>query len=238
MDSQESPEIIDLINKAKDGDELAWEKLLNQYQKLLNSTKRSIKTSYVHKEADDIDSILNLLFVESVKNYNPDRAKFSTHLVNYVKFKFLNEYLKERFIPFSNNSTKEKVLQKIKDTECYYIHDVTNGDGEDILNKFVDNEYINLKIHGEQFGIPLNIFMETVLPNVLESYDKIENAKIFNEYLKHYLNGEKCINTRIAKDLDKSVSTINKAVKETSLYLKETLKNNIGDFNVSNSIRV
>ena len=89
MDSQESPEIIDLINKAKNGDDVAWEKLLAQYQKLLNSTKRTIRTSSAYKEADDIDSILNLLFVESVRSYDPERAKFSTHLVNHIKFSLM-----------------------------------------------------------------------------------------------------------------------------------------------------
>ena len=74
--SKEAPEVLDLIKKAKDGDERSFELLFYKYRALLHGVfiqrlvKFDISKTITYQDGEDIGSIFYIIFCECVSLIN------------------------------------------------------------------------------------------------------------------------------------------------------------------------
>jgi DNA-directed RNA polymerase specialized sigma subunit len=227
--SKESPEVLSLINKAKDGDEYAWEELIDRYKKMMSTFKDKVKTDKFFDEAKDIESILNVCFVEAVNSYNPEKAKFGTYLTLWVRFKFLGYYLKEKMIPITNNGTNDHIIDKLLRTEVTLTDDAKDFKEASKNTKFIeryknaDNQSVNFNLDGHDLDMPLGIFVEDLLLNIADSHSNKEDLEIFKFYTGLVLNNEIGLISKMEDRFGKSISTLKKSLN--SVY--KTINNRV-----------
>lgn len=105
-------DITELINKIKDGDKRAQEKLYKYYKKKIDYFLRD-KYPYNGDVDDDVSEILFKVF-QSIKKYDLKKSKFNTWVINIAKNYMIDKSRKQKplytnfadaAIDYSNNNT-------------------------------------------------------------------------------------------------------------------------------------
>lgn len=225
--SNEKPEILDLIEKSKAGDDDAYNKLYKQYEDLLHGKyiKRFISSSIDFIEHDDINSIMNLIFVESLNTYDPSRAKFITHLTRQIHFRFTGHYLKERMMPFSNNASKEKIITKLNKTRCILTDNIGAMLSKTSQSSIIlDPTLVAIEFNGQETDVPLGVLFTSIIPSIVEKMEDKRASEIFLYYIELMLNGETSITKSLRKKFNCSVGSIKKALDSTSEVISDNIK--------------
>ncbi len=225
---QESSEVVKLVEESKKGNEIAYEELYKKYTPLLKGKfiKRHIKSSNDAVEKEDINSIMNLIFVETVNSYNPVKSKFITHLTNMIRFKFPGHSLQERMMPFTNNASKEKIIKKLNNTRCILtdnIFGMLENEGYASRLSFTP-KMISFEYNEQVLDMPLNIFLDTFLPTLVDKMEDTNSKEIFNYYIKLILDGEKGVSSKLKKKFKKSLLSINKSLEEATSFINQNIK--------------
>jgi hypothetical protein len=225
FDSQESPEIINLIQCAKIGDENAWNILYAKYKDLIHGKYVQKIISFQTRNSEDNKSILSVLFVEAVHSYNGN-SKFSTYLVNMIKWKFREKIAKERLIaaPVFKKDT-ETTNKIIKRTRYKYIDEKYDCKEKDAISQ------VNINMCGIQTKMDTHFFFtKFILPRLKDNFNKKQNSiieKYFELILLKQINHSSAI-TKIAKRRKTSNIKINKIIQQAiDISNKEIKKENI-----------
>lgn len=170
VQSNEKPEVIALINSAREDDnEHAWEVLYTTFSKLLHGdyvrSMLRFNTESHSVNREDYDSIMNLIFVEAVKCYKPEKAKFITHLTNRIRHKFWEYLLRERMIPVRNNKAPKEILKILESTECHLYSDTMDYIKDDKRG----HKYARFTKSGEDYEMPLDVFIDVFIFGAVES---------------------------------------------------------------------
>lgn len=227
-DIKESPEVVKLVQESKKGNEVAYEELYKKYTPLLKGKfiKKFIKTSTDAVENDDINSIMGLIFVETVNSYDPEKSKFMTHLTNMVRFKFMGHYLGERMMPFTNNANKEKIIKKLNNTRCILtdnIFGMLENEGYAGRLSFVP-KLICFEYQGQKLDMPLNVFLDTFLLSVIDNSPDEDSNEIFKYYVSLVSQGEKGISSKLRKKFKRSLLSIKKSLDDTVTFINQNIK--------------
>lgn len=225
--SNEKEDVLLLISKAKAGDDDSYNQLYKKYSNLLHGKyiRKFISSDVDFIEHDDINSIMNLIFVESVNSYDPMRSKFITHLTKQIHFKFMSHYLKERMMPFSNNATKDKIISKLNKTRCILTDDVSMLLGEFSKSSIVDNPSVaHVTYNGQDIEIPVTVLLTSVIPSVTESYPDKKAVDIFMSYVKLILENEKAVIKTLCSEYKESTPHVKKAIEDVTKFITKHIK--------------
>lgn len=224
---KESPEIIALIEQSRAGNERAYEELYLKYYPLLNGgfIKKHIKNSDGTVNKEEAMSILNLIFVQAVNSYKPEKSKFITHLTNYVKYKFTGHYLEERMMPFTNNATKEKIIDKLNKSNCILtdnIFGMVEREGHagrlSFSPKLISFEYL-----GQKLDMPIGVFISSFIPSIIDKIGNEESKNIFKYYISLVSDSEKGISSKMKLKFNKNMISLQKSLDETTRFIKQNI---------------
>ncbi len=223
--SNESPEVLILIEETKKGNDDAAELLLKRYNKLLHGDyirgflNFNFNKSVNKQDNEDVYSILNILFMETVNSYDPSRGKFITHLTNRIKFKFREYLLKERMIPVATNKSAKEVLEVLEKSQCALMSNI----GDELV-KSDKQLYVSFKFNGEQMNVPLKIFVDNF---IMDKIDKVIPKKynaLYRKYLSYIENTEHGMYTLLAKEFDLNINQAHYAVKLCNAIMSKSIK--------------
>ena len=97
--------IQDLIKKAQDGDNESLDKLINYYMPLIKSVAYKFSRNYkLPSSSDDLIQDAKVLFIEFVKNYEPQTSNFGYYLKKNFERSFNSKYSKY-YLDKSNYNT-------------------------------------------------------------------------------------------------------------------------------------
>lgn len=218
---KESEEVLSLIQKSRNGDDDAYNDLYFKYQRLLHGKyiKRFISSSVDFVETDDINSIMNLIFVEALNNYNPKKSKFITHLTLQIRYKFLSHYVKERMIAFSNNTTKEKMINKLNNSRVTLHENIS-----DFYNKVKPDTFVVFEFQDQILDMPIKSFIETFLPKLVSDKTDEVSSKIYERYTDFVLSGEKALKDKLKIEFGLSLAKIEEHLTICSNIVNDNIK--------------
>ncbi len=147
-DIREEQEIIQLLEGAKKGDNVAWEKLCARYVPFVNSRvqfyleKFMIKPVKKEEMRDDLVIAGWNGFILSLKNYDPQNAK----LITYSRWYIDGEIKRELDFQFNTLGLAEKPRNK----QVYVVDELETSDGqngiEEKKDSFVDRLLLDAEI--------------------------------------------------------------------------------------------
>lgn len=221
----ESKAIIDLVNKAKAGNDEAFESLYFKYRDMISGSRMALALGRQPNAGavdEDFASICRLLFVEAVLRYDPKKSKLSTYITNYIRWTFTSKMLKERMIKISRKQTPEATVGFLEKTTVIPVEKAFFND------HFKSSDVIELRLkNSDELFI---IVDKNCLAPTLLAYVNAYNANVAEVY-KYYLEGilEQGMSHSRAVKFASIKSEINgctttRAIKEASKYLKENLE--------------
>ncbi len=224
-ESSESPEVMILVQETKNGNEEAAAILLKKFDKALhgNYMKGLINFDFDkfvnQQDKEDIYSIINILFMETVNSYDPTRGKFITHLTNRIRFKFREYLLKERMIPVATNKTSKEVLEVLDKTRCDLISDI----GDELL-KAKEQLNISFKIKDETFKIPLKVFVSNFIIDKIDDIIPKKYVALYRRYLECIASSENGTYPLLAKEFDMTINKVHYSLRMCNILMSKSLK--------------
>lgn len=221
--TNEKPEIIELIKLTKEGDEIAGEKLFNQYKGLLhgNFIRKNISYEMRNNEGheEEIKSIMNEIFMNSVRSYVPEKAKFITHLTNMIYFQFRDYLQKDKLIPINQNLKSGEMKKLFDATACVF------GDSaEAFINaRAAKAKIINFKIGEQSFSMEEKVFISKFILDKAKKILPISDRKIYCYYLELFLAEEKEIKKKAIKKFKISSSRYYNIIEKYAKDIKNSL---------------
>lgn len=222
--SNESPEVLSLIDRAKNHEESAQMELYEKYKKLLhgNYIKNllNFNTSKNKQDAEDAHSILSIIFFKAIDDYDATRSKFITHLTNMIKFRFRESILKERMIPILNNKSAIKINEIIEKTQCELFGDLS---AFKIMSE-TDSKIVSFEFGEQLFKVPVNAFIEKFLFSRTNLIRNLKEKNIYEHYLNSLLNDDRSAIKETSEAFKTSRDKINKIVKRCNCKLVKGMK--------------
>ncbi len=183
VNSNETADIMILIEETKKGNDSAAEQLYLKFRNLLNGRyiQKLLKFNIYNDDSkEEIQSILDLIFFEAVHSYNPERAKFSTHLILSIKNRFREYYAKERLIKLNKTIVATgKLVEKIESTRILPLLEAQN-------ERYREHKTINIKFGDSNIGIPQDIFLSMLRDKDISSLVPSKYRQIYREYIKNF----------------------------------------------------
>lgn len=227
-ENKESPEIINLINLAKEKDEVALEKLYDKYKELLEGKfiRGMFKKFRVpDSDTEDAISIAKILFLSSIYSYDPKKSKFITYITMYIGWKFAEQYSKERLIKINTFKKSKDIVEDLKNTEIAHIGDAAGWNYNDKL-KF-EVETISLDCGAEKISVPRSVFIDKyILRNIDDILLNKEDILIYKKYIEYYLSTGKNPVIKIASEVGKKYNNVLKIINKSNKKVVEFLKMN------------
>lgn len=181
----ESKEVVDLVEKARAGDDPAFEKLYLMYEDMICGAKMAtaLGMSPIKSIVDeDFRSICKILFVEAVQKYDPMKSKLSTYITNYIRWGYTTKYLNERMIRVTRQPTI-KLTNEVQDrTAAIPVDKVffdTHGEKVDFVEVRLNNSEDSFVISKECLGSTLIGFLRS---------HSTKHADIYEKYLEGMLD--------------------------------------------------
>ncbi len=224
-DTNESQDVLILIDQFKSGNDDAAEKLLKKYNNFLhgNYIKRLINYDFdkgINKEdKEDAYSLLNLIFIEAVNSYDPTRAKFITHLNNRIVQRFREYLMKERLITVDNNRSSKEILEIIEKTKCILQSDIL----DDIV-KSKSQKRVSFRIGDESFEMPLSSFVKVYITDKVDNLLKDKYLSFYKKYLTYIYNDTKELLSLLMKEFDLSINEVHYKIKICNAEILNSLK--------------
>lgn len=221
---RENQDVIDKILAARNGDQPSYEDVYTKYKPILTSryVERMINFTANKDTKDDYLSILNVLFVESVNTYDPTKSKFSTYLINRIKFKFYVKYIKERLINVPSGLKSAIVKDLIQQTVCSPIG--MSNTFDTVMNPVIDRETVSVKIGDDIIDIDKKLFIEQMLLVNITSVLPKDYIMIYRTYIKNHLKDERTAINKTAKRYKLTVQYIYSIVKKCNRIMQEKIQ--------------
>lgn len=226
LEIREDAEVIRLIEETRKGNDDAAEVLLKRYDKALHGNY--IKT-YINfdfdknlnpQDREDAYSILNILFMEAVKTYDPTRGKFLTHLTNRIRFKFREYLLKERLMPITHNKAPKEIMKILEKTQCV-LHSEIADDMVSLKNK---NSFVTFSFQDERIKIPTSIFVNQYLVSNVDKVIPIKLRSLYKAYLKHLEDGTNSPFKVLAKEFKLSINKVHYSIRLCNKIMNKSIK--------------
>ena len=144
----------DIINKAKENDKKAIEKLLNDNKKVIQS---KVSKYYVKgMEREDLEQEASIAFLDCIKTFNPEEND------NFPAFASL--CIERRLITILTSSQRQKNMALNTSLSLDKMISITDEDVVDYFSKYMGTE--DYSEYEESFGIPyikLSVLNEEVM---------------------------------------------------------------------------
>ncbi len=220
----EKEEVVKLVEKARAGDELAFETLFLSYEDLISGQKMTRKFKTFGANNEDFKSLCKLLFVEAIHSYDHTKSKLSTYITNYIHWNYMDRAFKERLVSISrhriNKDSKEVNLKRIEDTTAIPEDDAFF---RTYFNKSVVWE-LRFLTTGESFVINSDNIGPTLVGVYKSKYPRSHH--IFESYVNHRINND-LPNSRAlqnaAKECGISPLAVKRVVKSAFNHIQNTV---------------
>lgn len=221
----ESPEIIELVEKAKAGDDLAFEKLFFKYTDLISGQRMATSMGFHPNKGvvdEDYKSLCQVLFVEAIYKYDPTKSKLSTYLVNYIRWSFMQRYLGERLVRINRRSTVEETNDLLDKTTVIPTLDVEkNESGHEGVFE------LGHKDSGQSFIVNKDCLSATLVGFLSEQDDRSKKlVPLFEKYLEGMIDNGLSHRNAIkfaATETKTNNFAAAKAIIKASNYLKKNI---------------
>ncbi len=224
FNSKESPEVIDLVSRAKKGDDEAGNLLFEKYRKTLHGDFISKKLHYNMnqsvQDSEEAHSIMHVIFMNSIHSYDSTKSKFITHLVNMIKYQFRDYLMREKLVSVKKHLSSDKMNELIEKTAVVFS---TPSEFE-ISNV---EKYVNFNIHDENFSMPEKVFIGKFIKDRAKVITPVSQRKVYQFYIQSILDGEKSPKKKVCEkfNLDSKkfyilITRCNEIVKQ-SLEIKD-----------------
>jgi DNA-directed RNA polymerase specialized sigma24 family protein len=126
----------DIIKKAAQGDEGAWEYIYTKYRKALLSYIRYHFSHIDYMEAEDIlhETLENIVKKEKLKTYDPARVSFYRFLIYMTRYEILHYF----------DRTYKKIQVKGKDHRIQLVRESDISEKKDTKDEFVFEEQLSV----------------------------------------------------------------------------------------------
>lgn len=201
---------FDLLNQAKNGNDLAKEKLITLNSPLI----KSVVKRYLNKgiEYDDLYQLGALGFVKAINNYDPNfNVKFTTYAVPMIAGEI------KRFL---RDDGSVKVSRSIKHTAILiknYIYDYNKKYGENPSLEKVSQE-IKMDISEIVFSMEAN----TTPLSLNEKYNEDDDSTTILDKLSDNFNVETFLDKLTLRDMIENLTAREKQVIIMRYYLDKT----------------
>lgn len=178
--SLESGEILNLVNKAKEGDEDSYLKLYYKYVNLLQGkfiqSKLGFDFTRVNCKSDreDIESILREIFAESVIEYDPTKSKFITYLTRRILWKFRDKFLEGKLNPLRKHLSSKEMKKLIDESSCALLEDISS-----VADQPLENKVVRFVVCDQEIEMSMEAFLNVY---ILDNIDKVVDEGLREVY--------------------------------------------------------
>ncbi len=189
----------DIINKAKENDKKAIEKLLNDNKKVIQS---KVSKYYVKgMEREDLEQEASIAFLDCIKTFNPEEndnfPAFASLCIERRLITILTSSQRQKNMALNTSLSLDKMIS-ITDEDNILFLDLLESDEDTTEEKLIKQE--RLKELKKKTKSVLSIFEQDVLEEYLKGYSYKEIAENFDTNEKAIDNAIQRIRNKLNKE--------------------------------------